>query len=103
MNLFEEASEVQNETKDDTKDLKSPSKKKEKKVKTFENISKQNATTFYSMEKLETSDFNTIYNIMIQSTYIIFIDNSKMIKKSTNKCFFSTSVSIFLLKCLLNI
>jgi hypothetical protein len=58
-------------------------------VKTFENISKQNATTFYSMEKLETSDFNTIYNIMIQSTYIIFIDNSKMIKKSTNKCFFS--------------
>lgn len=69
-------------------DSSSESLKKYIDTKTFENISKQNATTFYSMEKLETSDFNTIYNIMIQSTYIIFIDNSKMIKKSTNKCFF---------------
>ena len=57
-------------------------------TKTFENINKQNATTFYSMNKLETTDFNTIYNIMIQSTYIIFVDDTKLVKRNTKSCWF---------------
>lgn len=75
-------------------DSSSESLKKYIDTKTFENINKQNATTFYSMDKLETTDFNTIYNIMVQSTYIIFVDDCKLVKChtpicSTPKCFFN--------------
>lgn len=64
----------------------SESLKKYVDTKTFETINKQTATTFYSMEKLETTDFNIIYNIMIQSTYIIFVDDCKLIKYDKQKC-----------------
>ena len=67
-------------------DSSSESLKKYIDTNTFENINKQNATTFYSMDKLETTDFNTIYNIMIQSTYIIFVDDCKLVKCNTPTC-----------------
>ena len=81
-------------------DSSSESIKKHIDINTFENINKNNATTFYSLNKLETTDFNTIYNIMQQSTYIIFVDNCKLettysksynrFKKYFRKCFKKT-------------
>ncbi len=40
-----------------------------------------NETTFYDTDTLNNIDFNNIYNILMLSTYIIFVDNSKLLKK----------------------
>ncbi len=42
-------------------------------------------TTFYDFNSLKEKDFTFIYNILLISTYIIFVDNNKLIKK--NKLF----------------
>jgi hypothetical protein len=52
----------------------------------FEALNKNNNTTFYDMERISTIDFNVIYNLLILSTYVIFVDNNKLIKNKKNKC-----------------
>ncbi len=42
--------------------------------------SKNNDTTFFDMESLNDKDFKFIYNILLETTYIIFVDNKKLIK-----------------------
>jgi hypothetical protein len=48
----------------------------------FELININNNTTFYDMDRLSSSDFNftQLYNLLLLSTYIIFIDNDKLVK-----------------------
>ena len=54
----------------------------------FEHITTNNNTTFYDMERLSGLHFNTIYSILILSTYIIFVDNYKLINNNkNNNCF----------------
>ena len=53
---------------------------------TFESINNNINTNFYDMNTLNNMDFISIYNILMISTYIIFVDNYKLIR-STNKCF----------------
>lgn len=65
----------------------SESLKKYMDMKSFDGINKNNTTVFYSLDKLETIDFNFIYNIIVQSTYIIFVDNNMLVKNITPSCF----------------
>jgi len=44
---------------------------------------KNNDTTFFDIESLKDKDFGFIYNILLETTYIIFVDNKKLIKKKT--------------------
>ncbi len=44
-------------------------------------------TTFYTMETLIDKDFNFIYNILLITTYIIFVDNNKLIKSPMRRFF----------------
>ncbi len=48
----------------------------------FESLNLKNATAFYTKEQLSEMKFSDIYNIFILSTYIIFVDNKKLIKKN---------------------
>ncbi len=49
----------------------------------FETINSNHTTTFYNMDNLCEADFNftQIYNLLRLSTYIIFVDNNKLIKR----------------------
>ncbi len=44
-------------------------------------------TTFYTMDALIDKDFTFIYNILLVTTYIIFVDNKKLIKSPIRKFF----------------
>jgi hypothetical protein len=56
--------------------------------KNFEPINSNNTTTFYNMENLSDSDFNftQIYNLLRLTTYIIFVDNHKLMKRKKYNC-----------------
>ena len=45
----------------------------------FEPLNLQNTTAFYTKENLSEMKFSEIYNIFILSTYIIFVDNNKLV------------------------
>lgn len=53
----------------------------------FEPINNNNNTTFYNIERLSKTEFSIIYSILASSTYVIFVDNSKLIERT--KSFFS--------------
>jgi hypothetical protein len=51
----------------------------------FESLTLKLSTAFYTKEKISEIKFSEIYNIFVLSTYIIFVDNDKLVK-SDNKC-----------------
>jgi hypothetical protein len=51
----------------------------------FESLSLKLSTAFYTKDNISKMKFSEIYNIFILSTYIIFVDNNKLVKK-TNNC-----------------
>ncbi len=53
----------------------------------FERICVNSNTSFYEMNRLNSIDFNELYNILLLSTYIIFVDNIKLIKKNKKNYF----------------
>ena len=53
----------------------------------FEQLNLQNSTAFYTKDKINEMKFSDIYNIFVLSTYIIFVDNNKLIKKNRTFCF----------------
>ena len=48
----------------------------------FESLNLKLSTAFYCKEQLSSMKFSDIYNIFMLSTYIIFVDNKKLIKKN---------------------
>jgi hypothetical protein len=52
----------------------------------FESLNLKLSTAFYCKDQLDCMKFSDIYNIFMLSTYIIFVDNKKLIKKN-NYCF----------------
>ena len=48
----------------------------------FESLNLKLSTAFYCKEQLCDMKFSDIYNIFILSTYVIFVDNKKLIKKN---------------------
>ncbi len=61
----------------------------------FELVNINNSTTFYDMERLSSEDFNftQLYNLLLISTYIIFIDNDKLVK--TKKVWYKRLFGLF--------
>ncbi len=59
----------------------------------FESLNLNNNTAFYTKDKLSEMKFSEIYNIFMLSTYIIFVDNKKLIKKK-NIFFFKNKVHL---------
>ena len=53
---------------------------------TFESLNLKLSTAFYTKDQLNNMKFSDIYNIFILSTYVIFVDNKKLIKKNKS-CF----------------
>ena len=49
----------------------------------FISMKNNKTTNFYNMEQLNGMEFIEIYNILISVSYLIFIDNAKLIKKSS--------------------
>lgn len=47
----------------------------------FESLNLNLLTAFYTKEQLNAMKFSDIYNIFLLSTYVIFVDNKKLIKK----------------------
>lgn len=52
----------------------------------FESLNLNNNTAFYTKDKLSEMKFSDIYNIFLLSTYVIFVDNKKLIKKKNIFC-----------------
>ncbi len=48
----------------------------------FESLNLKLSTAFYTKNKLNEMKFSDIYNIFMLSTYIIFVDNKKLIKEN---------------------
>ncbi len=48
----------------------------------FETLNLNNNTAFYTKNDISNMKFSDIYNIFVLSTYIIFVDNKKLIKKN---------------------
>jgi len=59
--------------------------------KNFEPINNRCNTSFFDMESLENKDFNFIYNILMITTYVIFVDNNKLKKSHSIRKFFKKS------------
>ena len=54
----------------------------------FVSMKDTNKTTlYYNMDQLSTLTFPSIYNILLTVSYLIFVDNKKLIKKTKNSCF----------------
>ncbi len=58
----------------------------------FESLNLKLSTAFYTKEKLNDMKFSDIYNIFMLSTYVIFVDNKKLIKN--NKYCFKSRVHL---------
>ena len=52
----------------------------------FESLTLKNTTAFYTKDNISNMKFSEIYNIFFLSTYIIFVDNNKLVKPHNN-CF----------------
>jgi hypothetical protein len=52
----------------------------------FDSLNLKNNTAFYTKDAISEMKFSDIYNIFLISTYVIFVDNKKLIKKNTIFC-----------------
>jgi hypothetical protein len=52
----------------------------------FDSLNLKNNTAFYTKDAISEMKFSDIYNIFLLSTYVIFVDNKKLIKKKTIFC-----------------
>ncbi len=52
----------------------------------FESLNIKLSTAFYTKENISNMKFSDIYNIFILSTYVIFVDNKKLIKNNNKFC-----------------
>jgi len=48
----------------------------------FESLNIKLSTAFYTKDNISSMKFSDIYNIFVLSTYVIFVDNNKLIKKN---------------------
>ena len=52
----------------------------------FDSLNLKLSTAFYTKENISSMKFSDIYNIFVLSTYVIFVDNNKLIKKKNKFC-----------------
>jgi hypothetical protein len=52
----------------------------------YESLTLKNTTAFYTKDNISNMKFSDIYNIFVLSTYIIFVDNNKLVR-TNNNCF----------------
>ncbi len=60
----------------------------------FENLNTKLSTAFYTKDNISCMKFSDIYNIFILSTYVIFVDNKKLIKKTNKLCCFKNKIHL---------
>ena len=60
----------------------------------FESLNIKNMTAFYTKEQLSEMKFSDVYNIFVLSTYVIFVDNKKLIKKHNNLFCFKNRIHL---------
>ncbi len=60
----------------------------------FESLTLKNSTAFYTKDNISQMKFSEIYNIFILSTYIIFVDNNKLIKNNRKYFCFKNKVHL---------
>uniref|UniRef100_A0A6C0HVY1 Uncharacterized protein n=1 Tax=viral metagenome TaxID=1070528 RepID=A0A6C0HVY1_9ZZZZ len=52
----------------------------------FDSLNIKLSTAFYTKDNISSMKFSDIYNIFVLSTYVIFVDNNKLIKKNNKFC-----------------
>ena len=60
----------------------------------FESLTLKISTAFYTIDKINEMKFSEIYNIFVLSTYIIFVDNNKLIKNNNKFCCFKNKIHL---------
>lgn len=57
-------------------------------------VKNEKLTQYYNMDKLIDMTFQSIYNVLTNVSYLIFVDNSKLTKKEKKKCFLKARPSL---------